>query len=404
MTETPGTSLYPVTSLRLTVQNMNGIELLFFFGVILLFYSYLGYPLVLLALKRLKPKGLETQQEPPLYPVSIILSVYNEEKTIKDKIDNFLQLDYPSDKLELVVVSDGSTDRTDEIALSYERENVRIIIQPERRGKTPALNRAVREARGEILVFTDADTLFPNDTIKKLVRHFTREEVGLVTGTTRYWAKNGTNAPAGNAYWRYEDLLKRLENQVGDVVGASGSVYGIRKSLYRELPPEIINDFVHPVQVVLQGKRAVFDPEIICHEEAAVGTHHEYSRQVRMVGQAFLIYRRYIFELLRRGKLMYAFSLTSHKFLRWLTLPLMGTAFVSNLLLWEKGGIYPVLGMLQLAFYSGVLLGPISRAIGLDYRMFTLPFDFCFMNLAGVVGLYNSLLAGANVVWEKQRI
>ncbi len=384
-------------------DNMTGTELSFIFAVVLLAYSYIGYPLVLQVLSRLKPKWKEPQVELSLLSVSVIVSVYNEEKIIKKKIDNFLQLDYPSDKLELIIVSDGSTDKTNEIILSHNEENINLIIQPERRGKTSALNRAVREARGEILVFTDADTIFPSDTIKKLVRHFVREEVGLVTGTTRWQTRTGTNVPTNNAYMSYDDLLKKLESQVGDVVGASGAVYALRKNLYKLLSPEIINDFVHPIEVVLQGKRALFDPAVICSEEAAVGPQHEYSRQVRMVSQAFLIYRRYIFKLLRRGKILYAFLLTSHKFLRWLTLPLMIVALLLNLVLWGEGWIYPALCILQLSFYFCVLLGPIFRSIGLEYRILALPFDFCFMSLAGVVGIYNSLLGRKGIVWEKQR-
>lgn len=386
------------------MNNITGLEIFFFFTAFLLAYSYAGYPLVLLALKLLKPKRQVPPTEPIVYPVSVIFSAYNEENIIKEKINNFLQLDYPKDKLELIIVSDGSTDKTNEIILSYKRENIKAIIHPKRHGKTPALNRAVREARGEILIFTDADTIFPPDTIKKFVTHFAKKEVGLVTGTTRCWTRTGADATTNNAYLRYEDLLKGLESQVGGVVGASGANYALRKDLYRELLPEIVNDFVHPIEVVLQGKRAVFDSDIVCYEEAAVGTRHEYSRQVRMVGQAFLIYRRYILQLLWQGKFLYAFFLTSHKFLRWLTLPLMGAVFVSNLLLWGRGGIYHITGMLQLAFYFVVLLGPILRSIGLDYRIFSLPFDFCFMSLAGIVGLYRSLLAGASIVWEKQRL
>ncbi len=385
------------------MDNMIWIEPFFLAVVILLAYSYVGYPLVLKVLSILEPQGGTSQVGHIPYLVSVIVSVYNEENVIEEKIDNFLQLDYPNDRLELIIVSDGSTDKTNEIATSYKKENIKVLIQPERRGKTPALNRAVREARGEILVFTDADTMFPKDTIKRLTRHFAREDVGLVTGTIRYHSKTLGTVPTNNAYCRYEDLIKGLESRVGDVVGASGSVYALRKCLYRELPTEIINDFVHPIETVLQGYRAIFDPEIICYEEAAAGTNHEYSRQVRMVKQAFLIYRRYIFELLRRGRLFYAFLLTSHKLLRWLTVPFMAAALVSNLLLWEKGGIYLTLGMFQVAFYSVVIIGPILRRIGLNYRMFTLPFDFCFMNLAGAVGVYNSLLGRKGVVWEKQR-
>jgi cellulose synthase/poly-beta-1,6-N-acetylglucosamine synthase-like glycosyltransferase len=318
-------------------------------------------------------------------------------------MENFLQLDYPSDKLEIIIVSDGSTDKTNEIVLSHNQENIKLIIQPERRGKTLALNRAVREATGEILVFTDADTIFPKDAINKLIRHFARKDMGLVTGISWYRTSTGDNIPNNNAYWRYENFLKRLESQVGDVVGANGSVYALRTDLYRELPSEIINDFVHPIDIVLQGYRAIFDPEIISYEEAAIGSQHEYSRQVRMVGQAFLIYRRYIFKLLQERKIFYAFLLTSHKLIRWFTIPLMIAMLVFNLMIWEEGSIYPALCILQLSFYFWVLLGPIFRSIGFDYRMLTLPFGFCFMNLAGTLGIYSSILGTANVMWEKQR-
>jgi cellulose synthase/poly-beta-1,6-N-acetylglucosamine synthase-like glycosyltransferase len=380
------------------------LELFFLFLVALLLYSYLGYPLLLLILSKIVTKTRKISTEPISPPVSIILSAYNEENVINEAIDNFLKLDYPSDKLELIIVSDGSTDRTNEIVLSRKKDNIRLIIQPERRGKALALNRAVGEAKGEILIFTDADTMFPKEAVKKLIRYFAKREVGLVTGTTRYWTKANNTASTGNAYWRYEGFLKRLESQVGDVVGASGSVYALRKALYRELSPETINDFLHPIEVVLHGYKALFDPEVICYEEATADPGHEFSRQVRMVGQSFLIYRRYIIKLLWQGKFLYAFLLTSHKFLRWLTLPLMGAVLALNLLLWGRGGIYPILGMVQVAFYSVVLLGPVLRRIGLEYRLLTLPFDFCFMNLGGAVGLYHSLLGGVSGVWEKQRM
>ncbi len=253
--------------------------------------------------------------------VSFVISAYNEADVIRRKLENTIALDYPRDLLEVVVISDASTDRTDAIAAEFTATHgVRVARQPERAGKTAGLNRTVPTLRGDIVVFSDANAVYERNALKMLVRNFADPQVGYVTGEARYVEGGKTAADAGErTYWDYEISIKKLETSLGSMVGGDGAIYAIRAFLWQTLPPAAINDFLNPLQIVSAGWRGVYEPEAICYEDTAGTPAREYRRRVRIVSRSW----RAVFQApgvlnpFRTG--WFAFSLVSHKMLRWLT-------------------------------------------------------------------------------------
>jgi cellulose synthase/poly-beta-1,6-N-acetylglucosamine synthase-like glycosyltransferase len=330
--------------------------------------------------------------------VSINLSVYNEEEVIRDKIENFLALDYPRDLLEFLVVSDGCEDRTEDIVSSFAQADsrIRLLVQDQRGGKTSALNRGIVEARGEILVFTDANSMFDHDAVRKLVRHFSDQSVGLVSGRSIYLDSFDQAEQVGGGYRAYEEWLKEQESLTGSIAGADGAIYAMRRNLYEPLLPEQINDFIHPVQVVLKGYRAVSDPEALCREVVDEEYGDELRRQTRIMAQSWLIYLSQIGPLLGRARFWYAWQLTSHKFLRWLTLPLMTVLFAATILSLPKSSFYMAAMVLQIIFVLLAGLGWSRRGGGAA----RIAYLFMVLHLAAVKGFFNYLSGNSFTVWN----
>ena len=231
----------------------------FAFFLISFLYAYFGYPVLLAILSLFSQRKHESPDVPNHYPeVTLLIAAYNEEDVIEEKVKNSLALGYPQDKLHIVVVSDGSTDRTDEIVKKYEDRGVELF-RTERLGKTVARNRAVENAKGELIVLTDANAFFRQDALKKLVKHFQDPGVGVVCGALVLKRADGSE----NLYWRYEKLIKRLENKFHSIIGANGSIYAMRRELYDPLPPEVDDDFVEPLIVYMKGKKAVYELSLI---------------------------------------------------------------------------------------------------------------------------------------------
>ena len=285
----------------------------------MLAYVYAGYPMCLRALVRLR--GERPIRRAEITPrLSFVISAYNEADVIEKKLDNALSLAYPRDVLEIVVVSDASTDGTDEIVHRYAGRGVRLERQPERNGKTAGLNRTVPTLTGEIVVFSDANAMYERDALLKLARNFADPQVGCVTGEARYVIGEQTAADVGErVYWDYEIQIKRLETALGSMVGGDGAIYAIRRSLWRSLPDAAINDFLNPLQIVEAGWRAVYEPEAVCYEETAGKVASEYRRRVRIVSRSWraVFQARGVLNPLRVG--LFTWSLVSHKMLRWLS-------------------------------------------------------------------------------------
>ena len=364
-----------------------------------LLYIYGGYLLALKALVMIR--GARPIAQAPITPsLTLIISAYNEAAVIRKKIENALALDYPPDRREIVVISDASDDGTDEIVSEYASSGVRLFRQPERRGKTAGLNAVVPNVHGDIVVFSDANAIYREDALRMLARNFADPRVGCATGEARYIAGSDAAADVGERlYWNYEIQVKRLETALGSMVGGDGAIYAIRKSLWQTLPDAAINDFLNPLQIVAAGWRAVYEPEAVCFEETAGGTRAEYRRRVRIVSRSW----RAVFQApgvlnpLRVG--MFAWSLLSHKVLRWLSGLFAVLAALSGLGLYLKiSPHWPVTSVAVFLLAVGVLIAlpPVRRSVAmLGY--------FAVINAASIVGLTKGTVGRVSGVWAPSR-
>ena len=300
---------------------------------ILSIYSYLLYPVILQLMASVRPRPWDREDKQP--SISLIISVYNEELNIKKKLLNSLDLDYPKSLFEIIVVSDASSDRTTEIVKSLNHNQIKLLEFKERRGKTACLNDAVAEAMGDLIVFSDANSIFPKDTLKKMARNFSDSRIGLVTGWTRYMDSKNNEEITG-LYSRFEKYLKEKESVISSCVGADGAIFAIRKKVYKKLKEDDINDFVIPLQVIDQRKRVVLDGEIFCYEETSAETGSEFRRQVRITNRTLrAIFRNiHLLNPFRSGS--FAFFLLSHKILRFMAPFFIIIMFTLNLFLIDQ--------------------------------------------------------------------
>ena len=321
------------------------MEIVFFIFLFLAVYPYGIYPGVVYLISRLFNNPWHIGDITP--PLTIVISVYNEEKVIGEKLKNTLSLEYPEELLEIVVISDGSTDKTNEIVSGFKEPGLVLKAFPERSGKTTCLNRVVPDTRGEIILFTDANSMFPRDVLLKLVKNFLDERVGLVTGWTKY-VQPGKEERATGFYGKLERGTKYRESLISSCVGADGAIFAVRKNLYNPLMDEDINDFVIPLHVISQRKRVVLDPKIFCFEESSKGEGDEFRRQVRITNRTLrAILRNPVF--LNPFRFSYfSFFLLSHKLLRFMVPFFAGGAFLTNLLLAGRSTIYFCLAIIQI--------------------------------------------------------
>lgn len=292
---------------------------IFWFSLLAVVYAYIGYPFILWCLTRRKKATTPSQRTEAFPAISIVIPAYNEEKVIGEKIRNILDSNYPKEALDVVVLSDCSTDGTDRITSGYADRGVRLVRQEKRRGKTAGLNRVMGSVREEIIVFTDANAMFPPGTLKRMADRFSDPEIGMVTGSTRYQvSENGETTEITNTYTRLERFIKRAETRQGSCVGADGAVFAMRRSLYGTLREDDINDFVLPMKVVDAGYRCVFDDEIFCSEHSGKDLGNEFRRQSRITNRTLLALWRYrrLLNPFRYG--LFSWHLASHKVARYL--------------------------------------------------------------------------------------
>lgn len=378
------------------------MEIVFWTSILLIIYVYLGYPLLLSILSLFFKKKTASKEIKPF--VSLIISAYNEEKVIKKKIENSLALNYPKDKFEIIVVSDCSSDKTDEIVSSFQDSDVILHRLDKRGGKTYGLNQAVPRAKGEIIVFSDANAMYEADAIEKLVRSFADSSVGYVTGESRYIEKLSI-IKEENLYWKYEQFIKKRESALSSMVGADGAIYGIRKSLYIPLKKSDINDLVNPLQIITKGYRGIYEPEAVCWEKTASSYKGEFKRKVRIVNRSLTGLWR-VKEALNPIKCgIFSWELISHKLLRWFVPFLMLITFFSNLGLFfmSVSLYYRLFFILQCLFYSMAGIGGLQSRRTKQYKLFYLPYYFCLVNFASLKGVIRSLRGEVQVTWEPER-
>ena len=372
--------------------------------IALVIYVYFGYfALVIVLAQIIRRKVYQREIQPS---VALMIAAYNEEQGIAKKIDNSLQLLYPKEKLRIVIVSDGSTDRTDEIVKSYAHAGVELIRVEGRVGKTEARNVAIKEIDSEIVLFSDATTEYRPDIIKKMVRNFADPEVGMVTGHLIY--RNDQNSPMGlgqKLFWKYESLIKNAQTKLGTLTGSVGCATSFRRILYSPLPANIIEDFTEPLMFVIKGKRVVYEPEAICYELPTPKSQNEWKMRVRVVrgGMSGMLYAKKILNPLRYP--VASFQLISHKILRWLV-PVFGICILLATLgaiILTPNPIAIALALLQLVFYACAAVAFILEQKGVKIKILSIPLYFIVLNAASLVALYKTITTQLEATWETDR-
>lgn len=377
------------------------LEWIFWMSAAALVYHYFLYPaiVVVLASTRPEPAPADPQEWPS---VSMIIAAYNEERVIDWKVRNSLGLDYPKDRFEVIIACDGSNDRTAEIARSFAEQGVVTLHSPERRGKTAALNRGVRQARGEVVVFSDANNEFSSDAIRKLVRHFSDPSVGGVCGAKRIKPAAERESSAGDSlFWRYESVIKVAESRIGTINNADGEIFALRRALYREVAEHIINDDAAiTLDLVAQGKRIVYEPEAHSSEYASIHIKDDFFVKVRMVAGGYQTLAENMGPLFPLRS-WFAWSFFSHKTLRWLAPVFLILAFAASAALAAQP-LYLAAFVAQVAFYFLAAVGwmLIGKVKDLPAPLYV-PFYFTTMNLAAFRGLLRFLRRSQTVHWRR---
>ena len=377
-------------------------ELIFWTSAAALFYTYAGYPLLVLLVSSLRPRPVRSAPHEP--SVSVIITAYNEERDIRQKLENTLALRYAPEKLEVIVASDCSTDATDEIVGEFAQRGVRLHRQAERLGKTAAQNAAVLKARGEIILFSDATTLYQPDVLEVMMPSFADQSVGCVAGRLVYVdpAQSGVGQGA-RSYWGYETFLKRHESRACSLIGASGCLYAVRRSAYVPLYHEACSDFVIATVMVEQGLRAVYEPGAVCTEETNRQAAKELRMRVRVITQTFtdLWQHRGMLNPLRSG--FYAVQLLSHKILRYLVPFFLILIFTSSLVLAPRSFFYALALAAQACFYAAALVSWAFEHVGVRVPLLSLPQYFVLANLAALLAFYQFLRGERYARWEPIR-
>ena len=379
-------------------------KLVFWAGAAALLYVYVGYALVVAAVSRLRPRAVLRRDE-YLPVVSVVITAYNEERDLAAKLENTFALDYPAEKLEVIVASDCSTDRTDDIARSFAPRGVRLHRQAERLGKTAAQNAAVELARGEIILFSDATTLYQPDVLRVMAPSFGDASVGCVAGRLVYVDPDQTAVGTGaRSYWGYETFLKRHESRASSLIGVSGCLYAVRRSAYVPLYHEACSDFIIATKMVEQGLRAVYEPAAVCTEETNRRTDREMKMRVRIIAQTLsdLWRHRSMLNPLRSG--FYAVQLFSHKVMRYLVPLFLVAVFAASMALARSSTFYALAAVAQILFYGAAGAAWVLERMGLSAgRLLALPQYFVLANVASVLAFYQFARGERYARWEPVR-
>jgi cellulose synthase/poly-beta-1,6-N-acetylglucosamine synthase-like glycosyltransferase len=375
---------------------------LFFFSLFMIFYVYLGYPLLAAILARLLNKQVRKAALEPF--VTILIAAHNEEEVIGPTLENKLSLDYPNEKVEIVVISDGSTDKTDKIVEGFKDKGVKLLRQVPRSGKTSALNMGVTEAIGEIIVFSDANSMYEKDALRALVRNFADVSVGYVTGKMVYIDPSGSVVGDGcTAYMKYENLLRELETKIGSVVGVDGGIDAIRRSLYQPMNPDQLPDFVLPLKIVRQGYRVVYEPKAILKEGSLKDTKDEYRMRVRVSLRALWALWDMRVLLVAGESGVFGWQLWSHKVLRYNAFFFLVAAYVANLALWPAGGLYAAMFAAQSLAYLVAGIYPLLQRLGDPVRRLYFLNYFVLLNLAAGHALVKFLVGHKQTIWTPRK-
>jgi len=383
---------------------------LFWASAGLIVYTYLIYPMVLFAAYSLaqlrsdwrylfargerRVRALPQEDVPG---ISFLIPAYNEEAHLPRKIANLRTMNYPPEKIQIIFISDGSTDSTDETLKALPDPNIETVVLPQRSGKATALNEAVRRARHGILVFSDASTLFAPDALRKLSRHFADARTGAVCGSLKFQASAESEQTEG-IYWKYECMIRLMESRLGATLTASGAIYALRRDAFVPLDRKtVLDDFVIPMNARNAGYRVLYDPEAIATDYAPESIHGEFTRRVRLATGSF---QSLLFFLRTPMGAFGRFAFFSHKLLRWVLPLLLCALLVSNIAL-ARDSHYTLFGLLQFVFYLWAALGFLLRERMRGVRFALLPYFLLAMNFAFLVGLVRAFTSHEEATWQR---
>jgi poly-beta-1,6-N-acetyl-D-glucosamine synthase len=378
------------------------LSLAFWFSAAIVAGAYVGYPVALAVAAWLRP-GPVVRKSPITPTVSLVIVAHNEEASLEAKLRCCLELDYPRDRLEIVVASDGSSDATESIALRFEADGVRLLALPGPNGKPSGLNAVVPQCRGDVLVLCDARQLLDPRAVRELVSNLADPTVGAVSGELYIDSRSGSAAGEGvGAYWRYEKLIRRLQSRLDSVVGVTGALWALRRELFRPLDAStILDDVALPMDVVARGYRVVFEPGAHAHDRAAVTPRKEFTRKVRtLTGNYQLVALKPWLLDPRRNRLFVHF--VCHKLARlavpWCLLVALGASFALSL---TGAASYQAALALQGAFYLVAIAGWSCDHANRRVRAFSLPYAFALLNLAAASSLFSYLRGRQHAAWRR---
>ncbi len=377
------------------------MEYLFWILIAVTVYTYFGYALLIPLIGLFVKRPVDRRDITPR--VTFLITAYNEEKNIRKKLTEVLALDYPREQLEVMVASDGSTDRTDDIVREFRDQGVVLKRVEGRVGKTATQNEAVKAATGDVIIFSDATTVYEKDAIRKLVRNYNDPEVGAVSG--RYEYVNPTGAPVGTGsilFWKYENFIKSMQTRIRTISGCCGCIYSVRKAAYVPLPGDIISDLVEPLMVIRRGYRVVFEQEAIAYEETTEKSHEEFRMRIRVITRAMrgILFARGLLNPFRFP--FVSFQLISHKVLRWLIPFFLIGLLAANAFLLDRQ-FYVITFALQVAFYLLALAGLAADRMGKKFKPAAVPLYFCIVNTASLIAFFKTLAGQKMVTWETVR-
>jgi biofilm PGA synthesis N-glycosyltransferase PgaC len=386
------------------------MKLLFWISLFIVFYTFLGYGIILYFLIRIRRMVKGRRVYPSLdqdFPtLTLVVAAYNEESLMEVKIQNTLKLNYPGEKLNLLFVTDGSTDRTPDVIAQYPQ--IQLMHSPARNGKIMAIHRAMHEVNTEIVVYTDANTFLNRDALLLIARHYADPTVGAVSGEKRVMQDDISDATAGEGfYWKYESALKKWDSELYSVVGAAGELFSVRKSLYKEVEPDtILDDFMISMLIAQDGYRIIYEPDAYASELSSDNIKEELKRKVRIAAGG-------IQSIVRLKKLMTPFEhpllwfqYISHRVLRWTITPfLMILVFILNIIICLQSDqvIYFITLFGQIIFYGAALAGWLLETRRIKIKALFVPYYFCVMNYAVIAGINRYLKGSQSAAWEKSK-
>lgn len=379
---------------------MDTAKILFWFFVAVVMYAYVGYPILIACISRGKRRCAADKSEADLPQLTIIIPAHNEERWIGRKVENVLELDYPRDRVQVLVVSDGSTDGTVEMAQRHASKQLQVLHFQERAGKTAALNRAIPWARGDILVFTDANALLDHDALKWLIPHFANPEVGGVAGNRTCLPSGSPSTEGEGMYWRYEAWIKSSESRFHSCLGAYGQVFAVRRRLYPYVPA-VSDDFSIPMKIVIDtGSRIIFEPHVLARIPAAMTLRQEWERKIRSHVAVL-----YDIAHLKRGLIPLHspiwWQFWSHHVLRLLVPLAMIAALMVSPWLWAGGKIFRAVVSLEGLFYLAAAIGMILVLSRVPKNRFYACFYFVFANAAIIVSWARWLARRDAYTWRR---